>query len=128
MNIKPSFSDLSKRPFDDLFESADPSLLPRVELDLCYARCLYLFELLNPESLPLNRHIEYAVVLQKLIALGANVDHSLYHFFLDEQRVEAEVRELLGEVVLGYRDHAEVGDFSGWGLRGEAEVRLNHVL
>lgn len=55
------------------------------------ARGLDLFEFLNTEGLTLNRHLVDAVILQQLVALGADIDHSLDDLFFDEEGVEAEI-------------------------------------
>jgi hypothetical protein len=52
---------------------------------------LDLLELLDSQSLALNRYIVDLVVSQELIALSTDLNHGSDYLFLDEERVEAEV-------------------------------------
>jgi hypothetical protein len=84
MDIKPTFTNLSEGIFNDFFKAADPTLLTSVEFDLSNAGTLNLFELFNSKSLSLNGNIVNAVILQQLVALSSNINHSLNNFLLNK--------------------------------------------
>ena len=81
-----------------------------------------LLELLNLHALSQLR-VEDAVVLENFVALVADFNHGSDDLWLDEQRVEAECRELLGEVVRGDGHQAQVWHFLWLRLRWQLQVR-----
>ena len=117
MNVEPTLSNLSKRGSDDSLETSNPTLFSGVELDLSNARSLDLLKFLDTQCLSLNRHVVDVVVLEKLVAFGSDVHHSLDYFFLNEKRVEAEIRKLLWEVVVRDGNHTKLGNLAGGRLR-----------
>jgi hypothetical protein len=66
--------------------------------------------------------------LQQLIAFSSDVNHGSDDLFFDKERVEAEVRELLGEVMLRDGNHAKLGYCPAWCFRRECQVCLNHIF
>lgn len=84
MDIKPTFTNLSEGIFNDFFKAANPTLLTSVEFDLSNAGTLNLLEFFNSKSLSLNGNIINAVILQQLIALSSNINHSLNNFLLNK--------------------------------------------
>jgi hypothetical protein len=85
MDVEPAFTDFGEGCLDDLLKAANPALLTGIKLDLGDARGLNLFELLHSEGLAFHGDIVDAIILQELVAFGANVNHGPDNFFLDEE-------------------------------------------
>ncbi len=72
--------------------------------------------------------LEDGVVLKELVALVADLNHGADDLLFDVEGAEAEIAEVLGEVVLRYRDHALVGHLLRRLLGRQREVGRNHFL
>ena len=129
MDVEPTLANISKLLTDDFLELADPPLLARLVLKRRDGGGLVLLELLNATDLSRHVRLEDAVLGHHRVALLTDQDHGPDDLVLDEQGVEAEVGELLGEVVWGrHGDTTEVGNFFWRGLGGQGQVGGDHLV
>ena len=123
VEVEPALADAREVGLDDFLEAVDPGFLEVVGA-LRDGAGLDLFEVFEAHGLELGV-VDF--LGEHFVALGLDVDHGVDHFFLHVERVEAEVRELLGEVVRRDRDHGEVRHGRGRLLRGQLQVARDEV-
>jgi len=82
-NVKPTFSDIIEARFYDFFKTEHPAGFSCSELNSTDAAILMLFKLLNTHSFA-QLNVENAVVFHDIVAVLANLNHSLYNFISDE--------------------------------------------
>ena len=126
MDVEPTLADCIESGFDDLFKSSNPSSLPTVVADSCDARSLNLLELIDSSGLWV-RDVEDLVLLEKSVAFSSDFNHGLDGFLFDVKRLEAEIGELLWEVMLWDWHHTEVWGLSWRLLLRELKISGDHV-
>jgi hypothetical protein len=89
---------------------------------------LVLFKFLDSHCLTVKLHVEDSAIPVDQVAFLTDLDHGADNFVLDEEGVEAEVRKLVGEVVVWDLDLTEMGHLF-WGRRfGKEQVGGYHVF
>lgn len=87
-----------------------------------------MFEFLNSHGLTVKFHVEDSAVPVDQVAFLTDLNHGADNLVLDKEGVEAEVRELVGEVVVWNLDLTKMGHlFRGRGL-GKKQVGGYHVF
>lgn len=128
LDVEPAFADIFEGDFDDLGKLSNPALLTGVMSDVGDGLCLLLLELVYSAVEKVILDVEDLVVPQKHVALSSDFDHSSNCFFFDVERLEAEVRETLGEVMLRNWYHTMHGCNLLWRLLWKIEIWWNHTI